>query len=335
MALKHLDGFDLGVVATQAKYDVVGGTTPIEIVEGRVSAGNPTRAAVIRYDAYLEKQGIDLNSSPTLGAAVKFMVVPDNDKAVFKLRHGTTDLCVLRFRRDRRLGVYRGNGNILVGTPTAPLPLNQWMHLQWLAVLSPYADGQSEVYLDGVLATAAYTTPTMAGTGEINTLRIGDGYPSQSEFWIDDLWVDDQNLLRGDLRVLTKKASADADPNDWDGAAPHAALVADADRAGSYVSTSLDGAVEMFDFPAVTGDALVHGLATTVVAKAQQQREKVDLTGLIDLGDGTVYEGPANRLPGQYAAFTHIQEGRPDTYGEWVLPQVGTTKFGFRYDLVP
>lgn len=330
MSLLHFDGFDRDAATNLSRYDSYGGTPGW--VAGRPGSLSPYPGAmVITDDGYVVKEfPANVLNTFSAGAAVRFMLTPDNDKAVFRFRNGVTDQVVLRFRRDRRLAVYRQNSNLLIGPPSPVLSLNQWYHVQLVAVIDNGV-GHTELYLDEVLVSQGDGDTQGAASPAVTTLRIGDGALSTSLFHIDDLWVTDEAGTRGDLRVYTWMPAGDGAVNGWAGAGGHYEAVDDVtpDGDGTYLSAT-GPATELYTFPAVGGEITIHGLQTSVVAR-RDGTEVVTVSNVARDGSGVQHLVGGGTVGSSYRPITGLMEVRPDTAGGWSPAVVGDFQFGFRH----
>lgn len=339
MSLILVEGFDHYTTATAGGKVQLDGNSEINLSAGRFQGGGAliTANASVSTENYLS---LGANFSEVIvGFALYFdntgTEIPAYTEVLAFVANTGSVQCMLQLGTGNTLYFTRGSSTVIANGST-PLVQGTWNYIEVRVVISDTV-GEVEVKLNGVEEmneTAVDTKNTSVSS--VNQVYFG------SCRWQDSGRIDDvyavstagsvNNDFLGDCRVDTLTVTGNGTTNQWD------ALVgpsnyqdvddATPDDDTTYISTAVDGEIDLFDIENMSQASDVFGVQ--VVARAEKPDAGDAFLRLGVRSGGKNYFGPDQGLAVGYTHLKQIFETDPHTKGLWTRTLVNLLEIGVK-----
>jgi hypothetical protein len=339
MALLMLDGFDHYTTA-ELDQKAVSETGGAIVTGGRCGTQCYTNASVgsgITYGVTNTSEWGQVGIAYTPGSAF-----PLTTKNIIQVGNGEGDNETEAFvsaESDGSLKIWRGF-NQMTGTQEGQtaagvIQLDAYIYIEFRFRIHATL-GELRLYVDGVqlLDATGLDTRQFASAppwGTVTFILGGAGCIDDVYIMNDDGAINDTSVALGSVHVATLRPAADVavawTPNLG---GSHANLVNEAvpDGDGTFVTTTVPGAVDLFQLPeTVVASSVVHGVQTNIHARktgaAPRRLRAVVTPGAINRFG--VLEAPTSE---NYVVHREVHETNPDLGTAWTLAAFNATKFG-------
>lgn len=335
MAVTFMDGFDhYDTAHITGKWTSIFATPVISAAAGRISGGcllapNNSNSS--------QSVGRTVTAQATWGIGFAFKYTPVTGAAgtLVSLFDGATSQCDLRLNADGTLSVTRAGTAVTGGTSVVALSLGTWTSIQWKVTIADSIGANScQVYVNGVLALTVATGQDLKTTANAsaNQLRIGlvGSLPGSTTFFFDDLWVNNDGALLGDLRVEALYPTGAGSTTAWTASAGSNWQCVDENPPTDdtdYVSTTVPGPVDTYQMGNLSSTpSTISAVQVSVLARKIDAGTRT-LQPVVHSG-GVDYLGDLASLGTSYAYASTVWEQNPAGPAAWTPTTVNALEAG-------
>jgi hypothetical protein len=347
MSLLFVDGFDHYATADiDKKYNSfergTGAVLQINTGEGRRS----TRTLVARAGSAAAGharvyKNIDNSETVVIGFAFSVNAAPTANSTIVGFLDGGTVQAGISLRTNLELALF-GNGVVLPGTFSQPIPLNTFVYVEAkIKITDAVVVGDCILRINGVeVGNATSGSTKSTANSYVNVVRVGvAGGVFSHTCRYDDLYICNatgsiNNNFLGDCRVDAIRPTADgfyADSTPSSGSDRFAMVNDTTPNTTDYVITDALGEKDSYEFQNLTpiSSRVVYG-AQVLAAVAKGDSGTRQMAVLARSGSTDVL-GPnfAPSVANDYVYARHVVEQDPNTSGLWTQTSINNAEFGF------
>ena len=227
---------------------------------------------------------------------------------------------------------YKGSTTTLLGTATAPIPMNGFHYIEFMAKIGS-GDGEMHFKIDGVeVLTVTSADNRATSIDQVNSVRIG---PNGSSGWsvtnypLDDIYIAD-DAFKGDCRVETLMPESEGAYEQFlnPDSTPNYSVVDEVTpNTADYVYANLAGSTDSYGFPALDEIAgNIKGVAVNTYVQKDSSGTKT-IGGFARVGgDEAVSAGQT--VPSSWGFVQQFIDNPADSDGNWNVVDVNAAEFG-------
>lgn len=267
-----------------------------------------------------------------VGFAMKVAALPSVDISIVSVREGGSNHIVFGLAPTGVLRVLR-NTTLLAASGTAPILVATWQYIE-LAWNLHDTTGSYEVRVNGVTVLSASSVDTQNGGTGIWAALVWWGVSTSASITadIDDVYVGDDNVFRGDHRIMAVVASAgNGAKTDWTPSTgtDHGALVDDvAPNITDYVRGGSVGLIDTFNFEALGVPGAVKAVQTATYMKAEVAGVRT-VAPAFRIG-GVDYAAAGKMLGSDWEYAVQVHPTSPATAVPWTVAEIDAAEFGLK-----
>lgn len=252
----------------------------------------------------------------------------ENNGRFFTLLHNQGDQFGISFSNIGEVRLLRGNTVVASSVPNL-IRTNDWHYIE-MEYVGHTTSGRAALYLDGVkVVEYVGNTQNQAPYG-FNGLQLSG--TNASNYYIDDLYVIDQATRIGERRIETLRPNGDVSGNMFTpsaGSFGYSALNENLVSADNFVSATLNGAQDMYNFSNLTTTPNKIDAVQLSVWASKTDAETRQMATLVKSGT-TVTTSKNYNLPTNHLDMNRIENLDPATGAAWTPTGVNALQAGFK-----
>jgi hypothetical protein len=276
------------------------------------------------------------NRSGIAGFALRPVALPGGIATFFGVEEGASNAehLQLRLHPSGALSVTQNSSPVVPATAGGVITGATWQYIEFAWYIHQ-TTGSLEVRVNGVPVLTGTNIDTLwTATGIWTGVTFGGG-TSTLGIDVDDVYVADDNVFRGDHRIMCVVASpGNGTYTDWTPSegTNHGALVDDpTPNITDFNSAGIIGMRDTYNFAALGVPGIVAGVQTNAYMKADVAgtRHVVPTTRA---PGGPAYDANGHILGPDWQYYTEFLSTNPVTVAPWTVTEIDDTEFGVKVE---
>lgn len=340
MGILRVESFDHWATADAPKKDwqIVGLYTSISAGNGRNGTAC-LRSYVTGSNLNQAKLAIaNTGRYGVVGFAYRPATLPDSGAhQILGTVDATTnvDHVELRLHSTGAVSVTENSGLIIPASPGGVITAATWQYCE-LAWYIHQTNGYVEFRVNGVTKLYGNNVDTYwGGSGIWTGLRFMGAFGGNFTSDFDDVYVADDNVFRGDHRIMCVIASpGNGTYTDWtpSSGTNHGALVDDpTPDIADFNSAGIIGLRDTYNFAALGVPGIVAGVQTNAYMKADVAGTR-HIVPTTRAPGGPAYDANGHILGPDWQYYTEFLSTNPVTIAPWTVAEIDDTEFGVKVE---